>query len=89
MKKPLNFAILKHLTKVKEASAEDVINALKDEYSDFKAFNKDDISFALMTAEKNNLIKERRLEIDKNNQLKIYYYAHKEGVNIINKYIKE
>ena len=40
--KPLNFAILKHFTKNKEACADDVIEALKGQYSGFKAFNKKD-----------------------------------------------
>jgi hypothetical protein len=42
-----------------------------------------------MTAEANGLIKETRFELDKNNQLRIYYQADEEGTAIINKYIKE
>lgn len=87
--KPLNYAILKHFTKVKEACAEDVIEALKGEYGNFKALNKDDVLLALMTAEANGLLEETRFEMDKSGQLRIYYHAHEEGAATINKYIKD
>lgn len=87
--KPLNYAILKHFTKAKEACAEDVIEALKDEYGNFKALNKDDVLLALMTAEANGLLEETRFEMDQADQLRIYYHAHEEGAATINKYIKD
>lgn len=87
--KPLNYAILKHFTKVKEACAEDVIEALKEEYGHFKALNNDEVVNALMTAETNGLLEETRFEMDKSNSLRIYYHAHAEGADTINKYIKD
>jgi DNA-binding PadR family transcriptional regulator len=87
--KPLNYAILKHFTKVKEACADDVISALKGEYGNFKALNKKAVITALMTAEANGLIEETRFELDKNRELRVYYHAHKDGADTINKYIKE
>ena len=87
MRKPLNYAILKHFVKVKEASAGDVITALKGEYGNHKALNKDDVVVALMTAEANGLLEETRFDMDKNNELRIYYRAHEEGAATINKYI--
>ncbi|SKA76062.1 hypothetical protein SAMN05443428_101132 [Caloramator quimbayensis] len=86
---PLNYAILKYFTKVEEACADDVINALKDTYGNFKALNKKDVITALMTAEANGLIEETRFELDNNNELKVYYHAHEEGAATINKYIKD
>ena len=87
--KPLNYAILKHFTKVKEACAEDVIEALKGEYGNFKALNRDDVIEALMTAEANGLLEETRFELDQAGALRIYYRAHEEGAKTINKYIKD
>ncbi|HJV45114.1 MAG TPA: hypothetical protein VJ824_05230 [Bacillota bacterium] len=87
--KPLNYAILKHFTRVKEACAEDVINALKADYGNFRALNKKDVLSALMTAEANGLLQEARFEMDQRGELKVYYYAHEEGVKTINKYIKD
>ncbi len=51
--KPLNFAILKYFTTVKEACADDVIEALKPQYGNFKALKKKAVIEALMTAEAN------------------------------------
>ncbi|WP_315115338.1 hypothetical protein [uncultured Clostridium sp.] len=87
--KPLNYAILKYFTKVEEACAEDVIEALKGEYGNFKALKKDAVINALMTAEANGLIEETRLELNKNKELKVYYHAHEEGAATINKYIED
>lgn len=85
--KPLNYAILKYFTKVEEACADDVINALKGEYGNFKALKKKAVITALMTAEANGLIEETRFELDKSNELTVYYHAHEEGAATINKYI--
>lgn len=87
--KPLNYAILKYFTKVEEACADDVMEALKGEYGDFKAFKKKSIINALLTAEANGLIEETRFDLDKNKELRIYYHANEEGVATINKYIKD
>ena len=85
--KPLNYAILKHFTKVDEACAEDVMHALKDQYGHFKAFKRDAIINALMTAEANGLLEEARYELDKDEMLRVYFRAHEEGAATINKYI--
>ncbi|AKL96465.1 hypothetical protein CACET_c30210 [Clostridium aceticum] len=87
--KPLNYAILKYFTRIKEACTEDVIEALKGEYGKFKALNKDDVLNSLMTAEANGLLEEARVELDQAGALKIYYRAHQEGKDTINKYIKD
>jgi len=87
--KPLNYAILKHFTKVEEACADDVINALKGDYGSFKALKKNAVITALMTAEANGLIEETRFELDKSNQLRVYYHAHEDGAATINKYIRD
>lgn len=87
--KPLNYAILKYFTKVEEACADDVIDALKGEYGNFKAFNKKSVINALMTAEANGLVEETRIDLDKNKELRVYYHAHEEGAATINKFIKD
>lgn len=86
--KPLNYALLKYFTTVPEACAADVMEALRADYSDFKAFQKDSITAAIMTAEANGLLEETRFEMDANNELKVYYRAHEEGAATINHYIK-
>ncbi|MHC1722657.1 MAG: hypothetical protein AB9836_05575 [Aminipila sp.] len=86
--KPLNYAILKYFTNIKEACADDVIEALKGEYGNFKALRKPAVVEALMTAEANGLLEETRYEFDQNKQVRVFYHAHKEGADTINSYIK-
>ena len=87
--KPLNFAILKYVTTVKEACADDIISALKGQYGSFKALSKQGVVEALMTAEQNGLVQESRFDMDKQGELRIYYRAHEEGATTINKYIPD
>ncbi|AQS57709.1 hypothetical protein [Desulforamulus ferrireducens] len=87
--KPLNYAILKYFTTVKEACAEDVIEALKGEYGHFKALNKPAVVEAIMTGEANGLLEETRFELDEKGELRVYYRAHEEGAATINKYIPD
>jgi len=87
--KPLNYAILKHFTKVKEACADDVIEALKGEYGHFKAMKKPAVIEAIMTAEANGLLEETRFEMDSKGELRVYYHAPKECADTINSYIKD
>ncbi|AWI07144.1 hypothetical protein [Clostridium drakei] len=87
--KPLNYAILKHFTEVEEASADNVIEALKGEYGNFRALKKKAVINALMTAEANGLIEETRFELDESGELVVYYHAHEDGAATINKYIKD
>lgn len=86
--KPLNYAILKYFTTIKEASADDVIEALKGQYGNFKALRKPAVVEALMTAEANGLLEETRYEFDENKELRVFYHANKEGADTINSYIK-
>lgn len=86
---PLNYAILKYFTKVEEACADDVINALKDKYGSFKALKKPAVIEAIMTAEANGLLEETRFELDEKDELKVYYCASEESAATINKYIPD
>ena len=87
--KPLNYAILKYFTKITEASADEVIDALKGEYGKFKALNKKAVIESLMTAEANGLLKETRFELGDKDELKVYYSVPEDGIETINKYIPD
>lgn len=86
--KPLNFAILKFFTDGKEHCRKDVQEALKADYSGFKAFKDKQMDEALMTACSNGLIEESRLDMV-DGSLVIYYKANQEGIDAINSYIKD
>ncbi len=87
--KPLNYAILKYFTTVKEACADDVIEALKGDYGSFKALKKPAVIEAIMTGEANGLLEETRYDLDEKGELRVYYRAHEEGAATINNYIKD
>ena len=86
--RPLNYAMLKYFTTVDEASVDDVMDALKGDYSDFTPIKRDKLQEALRTAEKNGLIGESRVDLDKNGDLRVFYSATPEQRDTINSYIK-
>ena len=53
--RPLNYEILKYFTRVEKGCANDVYKALENDYKNHKAFRKDLIIEALMTAKENGL----------------------------------
>ena len=88
MSRPLNYAMLTYFTTVDEASVDDVMEALKAEYAGRRAFTRDAMISALMTAEKNGLIEESRVDLDSHDDLLVYYRATEEQKQSINSYIK-
>ncbi|SJZ79691.1 hypothetical protein SAMN02745174_01568 [Cetobacterium ceti] len=87
--KPLNYAILNYFTKVEKASVREIMEELKEEYGNFKAFNKNSIITALMTAETNGLIEEIEIDLDENEELLIFYHMNDESKETINMFIGE
>lgn len=87
--KPLNYAILKHMTTVEDACAEDIMVALRSTYSDFRALTPEAINETLLTAEVNGLLEQSRCELDAKGELRLYFRAHEEGAAAINRYIRE
>ena len=46
--KPLNYAILKYFTTVEEASVNNVMEDLKDDYKSLRTFNKNEIKMIIL-----------------------------------------
>lgn len=84
---PLNYAMLRHLICCDEACADDIMTALAGEYASFSAFTKPHVQEALMTAEKNGLITERRLDLDAEGELRVFYCASLEQRKVISAYL--
>ncbi len=85
--KPLNFAILKLFVDGLEACAEEVCEALSDEYGGFRALNPREVLNALMTAESNALLEETRADFAEDGGLRLYFRASPESAATINRYI--
>ncbi|EOS80917.1 hypothetical protein C817_01253 [Dorea sp. 5-2] len=86
--RPLNYAILKYMTEVPSACAADVINALKEDYGNYKMLKHEAVLESLMTAEANGLLEKERYELDKDQNVHIYYKVTEYGTNMIHQYIK-
>ncbi|WP_375751024.1 hypothetical protein [Vibrio sp. HN007] len=87
--KPLNYAILKYFTTVEKASTIEVMETLSPIYGSFKAFTKNSILEALMTAEANGLLESAGSTMSDDNELILYFRAHEEGAATINRYIAD
>ena len=85
---PLYYALMKYYTTVDDACVEDAMEALKGTYSNFKQFKKKALVEALMTAKSNGLLDESRVELDANNELRVYYKVNDYGTQMIRDYIK-
>ena len=85
--KPLNYAILEYFTKVEKGSADDVIEALREDYGHHRNLRKKKTIETLMTAEKNGLLKEAGVALDENDNLQVHYQATDESKETIKKYI--
>ncbi|WPC41591.1 hypothetical protein [Clostridium sp. JS66] len=82
----LDFAVLKYFTKVKEACAQDITNALKDEYDSFKDLNKGSVMMTLITAEAFGAIEKTKFQLDENGEINVYYRAQEDdAANLIYK----
>lgn len=85
---PLNFAILKLFTDGREACPDEVIEALRPVYGNFKALNRKDVLTALMTAESNGLLEESRFDLDDGGDVRLFFRANADGLAAINRYIR-
>ena len=85
---PLNYAILRYMTTVPEACAEDVYQVLSPKYEKRKDCSVLGIRNALLTAEVNGLLEQTRFELDDQENLRLFFRAHDEGRATIAHYIR-
>jgi len=86
---PLNYAILKIFEDAsRDLCVYDVMDALRGQYSKFKAFTESYVTEALMSGQFNGLLDETSFEFDENKNLRVYYRVNEEGKKVIGKYIK-
>ena len=84
---PLYFAIMKHFESGKADCVEGVMDALRNDYGSYKLFTEKDIEESLATAKENGLLDECDWQLDKNENLKVFYQAHDFGKDMIAKYL--
>ncbi len=84
---PLYYAIIKHFMDEKEYCAQDVIDSLAPNYSNYKLLNRKDVEEALATAKENGLLEESNYDLDNEGNLRIYYRVTEFGKEMIGKYL--
>ena len=84
---PLSYAVLRYMTMVPEASAEDVMEALGQTFSENRSFTGSTVLEVLMTAEKNGLLMEADHTLDDDGESVISYRMSETGRSIIGRYI--
>jgi len=86
---PFNYAILKLFeNSEKDMCVYDIMDALKAEYGKLRVFKESYVTEALMCGHVNGILDETAFELDKNDNLRVYYQANDEGKKIIRKFIK-
>ena len=65
-----------------------IIEALKADYSGYKALNKKEVLNTLLTAVSNGLLEEASFELDESSEIRIYFRSNAEGIATINSYIR-
>lgn len=85
---PLNYEILIYFLNVNNACAEDILNALEQNYGNRRDFTLKNISETLMTAKVNGILEETHYNsVNNEDEISIYYRLSEEGKAIINKYL--
>ena len=84
---PMRFRLLQYLSTVEENTVEDVMKALKPEYGSEKQFSKINLSNSLFSMKENGLIDDKKVELDSNGELRIYYSVNDEGRMLLKKYL--
>ena len=84
---PLYYAIVKYFMDGEQHCVDDVINALKPHYGDYKLFTVKDVGEALDTSKENGLLDEVHCDLDPEGNLRIFYQVNDFGRDMIDRYI--
>ncbi|WP_042273925.1 hypothetical protein [[Clostridium] dakarense] len=84
---PMRFRVLHFFSQIKEASVDEVMESLKNEYGSEKYFKRDLIVEDLISMKENGLLDDTKVEFNKNHELCIYYTINAEGSNLLKKYL--
>ena len=87
MKLPLNYAILTYFARHEEGNADTVIEELAPEYGKYRAFKRNGVIEALMTAKENGILDEVRAEIAEGDNLRVWYSLSEYGAELVEKYL--
>lgn len=84
---PLHYAIIECFSHGEELSANDVIAALKEDYSGYKLLNDKGVDEALATSRENGLLEETKIDVDGDGRLRIFYKMTAFGTDMVRRYL--
>ena len=84
---PLYYAIIAHFMDDGSYCAEDVIDALRDDYEGYKLLTVPDVGEALATAKENGLLDEVDCDLGGDGNLRIFYRMSEFGRDMVMRYI--
>lgn len=84
---PLYYAIVKHFMDGGKHCAENVIDALKPDYGEYKLLTRKDVEEALATAKENGLLDEVDYGLDGEGGLRVFFQVTEFGRDMIERYI--
>ena len=87
MKLPLNYAILKYFTRHEEGHADSVIEELKPEYENYRAFKKPGVIESLLTSKENGILDEVRVELAGEDELRVWYKLSEYGEDLVKRFL--
>lgn len=86
-KLPIKFAVLNSFIDEDRLNLNEVYDKLKKHYENEKQFTKENILEHILSLRANDLLNEKYMDIDRANNLVIYYEITKDGVSTVKKYI--
>ena len=87
MKLPLNYAILLYFMNHPAGDADSVIEELKEEYGNYRAFKRPAVIEAIMTAKENGILEEEKTELSEDDKLRLWYRLTPYGKELIERFL--
>lgn len=84
---PMTFRMLHFFSTVQDGTVDHLMEALKSEYGSERQFQRKNLSSYLFSMRENGLIEDSKVELDENEDLRIYYRITDEGSRLLERYL--
>lgn len=84
---PMTFRMLHFFSTAQDGTVDQLMEALKSEYGSERQFQRKNLSSYLFSMRENGLIEDSKVELDENEDLRIYYRITDEGSRLLGRYL--
>lgn len=84
---PMTFRMLHFFSTVQDGTVDHLMEALKSEYGSERQFQRKNLSSYLFSMRENGLIEDSKVELDENEDLRIFYQITDEGSKLLERYL--